>query len=469
MSEASGIPPAAGSVSARRRAPWGGFGSVRFRLTVLATAVVALTLVGASVALVASQRHSLTGNVDLTLRQRAENLSPGLRAQPRTAPLIEEGDPEDGFEQLLDADGGVVRSTTNVEGLEAVVAPVGHGADDRIGTLTGIRLSRSAFRVLAHPIVTTEGPMTLVVAKNLDDVTESVASLRSTLWLWVPIVIVLFALLVWWLTGRVLQPVEAIRSEVAEMGARELHRRVPVPERDDEIARLARTMNEMLDRVELASVQQQRFVADASHELRSPLTRLRTQLELALAHPGDRDVTDRELLAEVVSLQELLDDLLLSVRLGSDPVVRSEPVDLDDLVLEEARRLRTRGGTEVDTSEVSAARVSGDPGQLARMVRNLADNAARHAASAVRFSVREHDGVSRVTVTDDGPGIARADQERIFERFARLDEARSPDVGGAGLGLAIVRDIVERHGGSITVDSGPGLGTRFVVELPRLD
>ncbi len=449
---------------------WGGFGSVRFRLTVLATAVVALALVGGSFALVASQRHSLTANVDLTLRQRSENLAPRLRAAPQRAPLIEEGDPEDGFEQLLDARGVVVRSTANARGLRAVVPPRAPRAPDRIVTLDGIPLSTSSFRVLAQPLATTDGPMTLVVAKNLDDVRESVATLRSTLWIWVPIVIVLFAALVWWLTGRVLQPVEAIRSEVADIGATELDHRVPVPPRDDEIARLARTMNEMLDRLEGATAEQQRFVADASHELRSPLTRLRTQLELALAHPRpDGDATNRELLVDVVDLERLLDDLLFSVRLGSAPVLHREPVDLDDLVLEQARRLRTEAGIEVQTSDVGAARASGDPGELARAIRNLADNAARHASSVVRFAVREHGGVSTVTVTDDGPGIPREHHDLIFQRFARLDEARSRDEGGTGLGLAIVRDIVLRHGGSITVDSAPGLGTRFVVELPRLE
>jgi signal transduction histidine kinase len=449
---------------------WRGFGSVRFRLTVLATAVFALALVGASVALVASQRHSLTNSVDLSLSQRADNLSPGLRADPGVAPLIEPGDPEDGFEQLLDARGRIVRATDNARGLPAVVHPRTPGAGVRIGTQDVSRLSASDFRVLAQPLTTTRGPMTLVVAKNLDDVEESVSSLRSALLLWVPIVVVLLAGLLWWLTGRVLLPVEAIRAEVSAMGAKELHRRVPVSPRDDEITRLARTMNEMLDRIELATARQQQFVADASHELRSPLTRLRTRIELALAHPeGDTEATTRELLADVVDLGRLLDDLLLSVRLESEPARRHEPVDLDDLVLAEALRLRTEGGAAVDTSDVGAARVEGDPGELARMVRNLADNAARHAASMVRFGVREYDGVSAVTVTDDGPGIRREDHDRIFERFARLDESRSRDEGGTGLGLAIVHDIVERHDGTVTIDSAPGSGTRFIVELPRLE
>jgi len=437
---------------------------------VFATALVAFALVGASVALLASQRRSLIANVDLTLRQRADNLAPDLRRDPAHARLIEEGDPEDGFEQLVGDDGRVRRSTLNARDLRAVVPFRAPDAGPRFTSRSGIPLSASAYRVLAQPLATSEGVRTLVVAKNLDDVEESIASLRSALLLWVPVIVLLFAGLLWWLTGRVLQPVEAIRAEVADIGATRLHRRVPVPPRDDEIARLARTMNGMLDRVEAATEQQQRFVADASHELRSPLARLRTRLEVSLAHPdGDPQAAARELLADVVDLGRLLDDLLLSVRLDSEPVLHREPVDLDDLVLQEARRLRAEGCTTVDTSDVGAARVSGDAGELARAVRNLADNASHHAASIVRFGVREHAALSVVTVTDDGPGIPREDQSRIFERFARLDESRSRDEGGAGLGLAIVRDIVLRHGGSITVDSAPGRGTRFIVELPRLE
>lgn len=443
---------------------------MRVRLTLLATALVAVFLVTASIALVVNQRRSLTTGVDLTLEQRADNLGPPLRLDPTRAPLTEEGDPEDGFEQLLASDGAVVRATANAEGLPAVVPPRPPGSGDRVTTERGIELSRSPFRVLARPLRTADGPRTLVVAKNLDDVNESVAELRSNLLIWVPIVVVLLAILVWWLTGRVLQPVESIRAEVAELGATDLDRRVQVPPRDDEIARLARTMNEMLDRVEQASLRQERFVADASHELRSPLTRLRTQLELTMAHPpDDPDAVHRELLADVVALGRLLDDMLLSARLGSETDAERAPVDLDDLVLAEARRLRTAGTIDVDTSEVGAGRVAGDRSQLERAIRNLADNAARHAASRVRFSVRERGETTEVAVTDDGPGIAPADHGRVFERFARLDESRSRDDGGSGLGLAIVRDIVEHHGGTITLDAATGRGARFVIELPRAE
>ena len=448
----------------------GRIGSVRSRLTLLATALVAVALVGASLGLLASQRRSLTASVDLSLAQRADNLAPTIRRDPAGTPLPEAGDPEDQFIQILDRDGSVLNATANAANLDGVVAPRNVGSGERITTLGDLELSASRFRVLARPLLTAAGPLTLVVGQNLDDVAESIAGLRSALLVGVPIVVLLLAALMWWLTGRVLQPVESIRREVATLGATQLHRRVPVPPRDDELARLARTMNEMLDRVEYANQQQQRFVADASHELRSPMTRLRTQIELAISHPEvDRASTHEHLLAEVIDLSRLLDDLLLTVRLDSDPVMRHAAVDLDDIVLDEARRLRGRGRVVVETNEVGAARVSGDADQLARAIRNLADNAERHAAGMVRFSLREQSGTSVLAVADDGPGIPPQHHAEIFERFARLDEARSRDQGGTGLVLAIVRDIIERHGGTITLDSAPGLGTRFVIELPRLE
>ena len=192
----------------------------------------------------------------------------------------------------------------------------------------------------------------------------------------------LLALLVWWLTGRVLRPVEAIRREVASIEGDQLHRRVPAPDSEDEIARLASTMNEMLDRVEDATDRQRRFVADASHELRGPLTRLRSSLEVTIAHPDGVDAVAlaRDLLGDTVELQKLVDDLLFLARSESGSLdAPHEPVDLDDLVLEEARKLRERGTVEVDVSGVSAARTLGAADQLARVVRNLSSNAERHA------------------------------------------------------------------------------------------
>jgi signal transduction histidine kinase len=228
-------------------------------------------------------------------------------------------------------------------------------------------------------------------------------------------------------------------------------------------------MNAMLDRVEEANQRQRRFVADASHELRSPLTRIRSEIEVDLAHPesADADATERSVLAEAIGLQHLVDDLLHLARSddGAGELARG-PVDLDDLVLREARRMRERGRVEIDTTGVSAAQIDGDAAQLSRVVRNLAENAERHAQTRVRLAVVEQPDGAELTIADDGPGIPPEHREMVFERFTRLDGARTREAGGAGVGLAIVRDIVERHHGTVTVDDEPGGGARFTVHLP---
>jgi signal transduction histidine kinase len=263
--------------------------------------------------------------------------------------------------------------------------------------------------------------------------------------------------------------VEAIRAEVAAISGSELDRRVPIPPGEDEITSLAATMNEMLDRLERAAERQQRFVADASHELRSPLTRIRSELEVDLADPAgaDLEATHRSVLEEAAALELLVDDLLHLARSDAGHQhLQLAAVDLDDLVLREASRLRTETPLTVDTSAVSAAQVQGDRAQLGRVIRNLGDNAARHARSAISVTLGERDGEAVLTISDDGPGIAPTEAPRIFERFTRTDEARSRGVGGTGLGLAIVKDIVERHHGRVTLEDGGGTGACFVVRLP---
>jgi signal transduction histidine kinase len=448
------------------------FGSVRSRLTLLATAVVAAVLVISGIGLVGVQRSLLTRGIDEALRQRTDNLQPDVARASSGTELPAEGDREDSFVQLVDDRGAVVAASANVRGMAAATPPLPPGAEPRFRAVEGLALSAHRFRVLASPVRSRSGGQTLVVAKNLDDVNESVRILSASLTLAIPVVVALLAVLVWWLTGRVLRPVESIRSEVASIQGTELHRRVPVPGSYDEISRLARTMNAMLDRVEHAIERQRRFVADASHELRSPLTRIRADLEVGIAYPHtlDPETVYRGLLADTIGLQQLVDDLLLHARLESGSTGWPKaPVDLDDLLLVEARRLRERGLVRVDTSAVSAARVLGDPKQLDRAIRNLTSNAERHAATTVTLELQEHAEHSVLVVADDGPGIPAEHHATVFQRFARLDGARSRDAGGAGLGLAIVHDIVARHGGTIVIASSDGQGARFVVTLPRTD
>lgn len=285
----------------------------------------------------------------------------------------------------------------------------------------------------------------------------------------IPAVLLIVGLMTWWLTGRAMRPVENMRREVEEISASSLDRRVPDPGGRDEIAGLARTMNSMLERLDAAQVAQRRFVSDASHELRSPLAVVRQNAEVALAYPGA--LSEAELasltLAEVQRMQRLVESLLLLTR--SDELrlqVASTQLDLDDIVFAEAHRLRGLTKLTVDTSGVMAARVTGSAALLDQVVRNLADNAARHAKTLVTFALTETKGAVVLTVDDDGHGIAPAHRDQVFVRFARLDEARARDNGGSGLGLAIVKEIVTAHGGTVQVVDSPFGGARFEVVLP---
>jgi signal transduction histidine kinase len=285
-----------------------------------------------------------------------------------------------------------------------------------------------------------------------------------------PLLLAVVAVTTWIVVGRALAPVEAIRTEVDAISAAALHRRVPDPPADDEIGRLARTMNRMLARLEQAQARQRRLVSDASHELRSPVAAIRQHAEVALAHPGRTTAGElaETVLAEDLRLQRLAEDLLLLTRADEQSLaLRRRPVDLDDLVFDEARRLRGAGGLRIDTTAVSAGRVDGDAAALRRMVRNLADNAARHAGGHLAFSVTERDGTVLLAVDDDGPGIPVADRERVFERFVRLDGARSRDDGGSGLGLAIVAELAAVHGGTVAIASSSLGGARVEVTLPH--
>jgi signal transduction histidine kinase len=272
----------------------------------------------------------------------------------------------------------------------------------------------------------------------------------------------------WTLAGRALRPVEAIRREVEAIGAEDLHRRVPEPPTGDEIERLARTMNTMLTRLDDSAERQRQFVADASHELRSPLAGIRAQLEVSLAYPdrGDRHAIDEEMLSDAVRLQRLVDDLLLLSRLeaSNSGQPARQPVDLDAIVFREIRRLQARSAIRTDARHVSGAQVVGDPDELTSVVRNLLENAARHAESEITVALHEDDHDAVLSITDDGPGIPSESFDQIFERFARLDEGRQRDAGGSGLGLAIVHSIVSAHGGRIEVRNVPG--ARFTVTLP---
>jgi signal transduction histidine kinase len=318
-----------------------------------------------------------------------------------------------------------------------------------------------------------EGDRFLFTALSLDQALGTIAGLRTALWIGIPVLVALIGLLAWLLVGRALRPVERIRAEVDDISHGTLHRRVVVPATDDELARLAGTMNDMLDRLDDAASRQRRFVSDAAHELRSPLACIRTTVEVAVADPSPArwDGVAGTLVDESDRLGQLIDDLLALALLdeGSASADNAE-VDLDDLVRTEVQRQRA-AGRAVELGSVTPAKVRGDMRMLERAIRNLIDNAVRHARSRVQVGVevRDDGGTTAVlSVDDDGPGIPNGDRERVFERFARLDEGRARDAGGSGLGLAVVRAVAERHRGTAVAGTGLLGGAHLEVRLPSV-
>ena len=282
-----------------------------------------------------------------------------------------------------------------------------------------------------------------------------------------PAAVLLVAAVAWVTAGRALRPVERMRAELARITAADPSGRVPQPRTRDEIGRLAVTMNATLDRLADAIDRQRRFVADAAHELRSPLAGLRSTVEVALEHGEAADLNAVKSTTE--RLQHLTDDLLLLARLERTPPGNGEPVDVSEVAQELVAERRYRQPPDERFAVVTdgPAPITGRERELSRMLRNLLDNASRYARERVVVLVsRPEPGLVRVEVRDDGPGIPQADRERVFERFARIDEARDRGHGGAGLGLAIARDIAVRHGGRLyAADSADG--ARFVAELPQ--
>jgi len=419
---------------------------------------VASALVAASMLLISRQRAGLVDQLDESLSAEAERIADA--AESGAVPSL---DDDDRIVVVVSRAGDVVVSSSGDDGDDISALVLAASGRDRELVLDD-EMHRIASETYDAP---GGGDGVVVVAASLEDLDESVAELTSSLTWIVPLAVVALLAVVWVIVGRTLRPVEQMRAQVATIGMTALDRRIPEPQSGDEIARLAVTMNEMLTRLEHSVRQQQRFVADASHELRTPLTRMRAELEVDEQHPERADVaaTRRSQLEEISGLHRMIEDLLVLARsdAGANDQ-RVEPVDLDDIVLEEMRA-STGSTVIVDKRRVSAAQITGDRDELRRVVRNLLDNARRHATTTVTVELTENTGRASLIVVDDGPGIPPERRAEVFERFARLDEARQGG-GRAGLGLAIVADIVTRHGGAVTIDDAPNGGARFVVTLP---
>ncbi|MFF4101085.1 sensor histidine kinase [Streptomyces sp. NPDC001903] len=419
-----------------------------------------------------------TGRTELAARKAAAQLD-GHAAPGGRLPA-----PESGVDLVLvrDAQGRTVASTGDLGDAPDLggLRPPGPGAPGASG-----EDSRSAVLPPARPgaerraVVAVEAPggyevYAVTVLGDVDDATRAIA---LGLLAGAPPLIGFAAALAWWVTGHALRPVTAIRTELAAVTASELDRRVPDPGGADEIARLARTVNDTLDRLERSDARQRQFTADASHELRNPLAAVRSRLEVALAQGNPDRESVAAALADTERLQRIAADLLLLARLDGGPVPRTEPVDLALLAAEDlARRPGPRVPLRLDAQAPVPA--AGDPARLERALANLVDNALRHARTGVVVRAatesappadgRAGGGWAVLEVEDDGPGIPAADRDRVFERFVRLDPDRGRAGGGTGLGLAIVREIARAHGGEARAlpSRGGGSGIRLVLRVP---
>lgn len=436
---------------------------IRFRVTVVATTAALAAATVASVLFLMSLHRSLEAGLVSTARQEISAIKAQLAdgASPQQVVITGGGDV---VIQLLDANGSVVASDHKLTTKRPLRRTPGIANDLRVPG------QDDDFTVVAKRIDSAGGVGMVIVGRANEQADRATGVTAALLLVTVPCAVFLLGFIVWMSIGGALRPVEAMRREADAITSAHLGRRLAVPPGHDEIPRLAATLNEMLDRIDRSHRLQRQFVSDASHELRSPLSAIRQSAQVARSYPEhvSKERLADDVLAESHRLENLVSALLLLARLDdSSAPSDDEVVDVDDLVLDEVHRIRSRSGTvQVDVSQVSAGQVHGSAILLAPVVRNLVDNAVRHARSRVCVSLHERDHRVELYVDDDGTGIAEEDRERVFERFVRLDEARNRDVGGSGLGLAIVRTIVEVLGGAVDVGTAPIGGARFSVVLP---
>ena len=448
--------------------------SIRARLTLFFVISIAVVLAFTGVALVNLVHRSLVTSAT----NQIEDAIAQTQARFSTSTLSHSA------EVTLPMHGDVVIQVTNTSGTEVwaassaiVGAPVlARGSMDATAksgfALTIVHSSRTAGTEpqisdgQVQSISTSRGPGLIFGYVYGTPISHSVGVLLVSVAISFPLLLLLSGGLIWLGIGLALAPVESIRRRVERIAARDLSERVPVTGGDDEIARMARTVNAMLDRLEAASKFQQEFVSNASHELRSPLTTLLATVERAQSEQQSVNWTEvtETIMREGRRLDGLIEDLFWLARHDENQVEAvSVDVDLDDLLFEEALRVRAMSELSVDTSTVQPTRVTGDPPMLKRMIRNVVDNAARYATHELRFDSHYDGAFGVVTVADDGEGIDVAQSTRFFQRFVRADSARSRRSGGTGLGLSIVTDIVTRHGGEarfVEVPSGSKIELR---------
>ncbi len=444
--------------------------SLRARITIVATTLFAFAVITGAVLLLVLQRTSLIRSLDSQAIKTGQAVASTRVTGIKPTNIVAAA----GLQiQVLDKTGAVAAASGTADRVKPLLTPDELAAAKR-GQAIDIPAERGntnqELRVLAVPA----GEETVLVASGLTGVEDSIRILRDAALIGCPVVVLAMGMATYFIVGRALRPVAALRKGAQEITAADLaDQRLPVPDAHDEIYRLAVTLNAMLDRIDAATKRQRTFVGDAAHELRSPLASLRLQLEVAQRVGPARDWPGMldEVLSDVDRLDQLVEDLLALARSDEAGGVlrRREPVALDQLVTEVAEDyLDARVPVRSSTDAVS---VDGDPEALRRVVVNLLDNAVRYARSEVTVDIAVNgNGTAELVIRDDGPGIPEDERERVFDRFYRTHESRSRDTGGTGLGLPIVRDVIRAHGGTVSLaDNHPGLRATVILPVARSD
>jgi len=458
---------------------------IRLRVTAAFAIAMAVVLAVTGWFLYARLDSQLSLALDRALRLRAQDLDALVRepgeslAAARSARFVEHGE---SYAQLLDARGRVLDATPPLGSTSLLSASELRAAlsstSARQSRRRNLFADRSSVpgldepsRLLATPVVRGGERLVLVVGATREDGNETLASFRQLLLIVGPIALALASLAGYALAGLSLRPVESMRRRAAAISAETPGGRLPVPQTGDEIERLAETLNAMLARLETALERERDFVADAGHELRTPLALLRTELELALRHAESaKELREamRSSSVEVDRLAQLADDLLLIARSDRGQLpLRLETLEASELLTSIASRFEWRAqeaGRPLHAAPATGFQVWGDRIRLEQALGNLVDNALRHGGGEVWLSARQANGLVELHVTDEGSGFPGAFLGQAFERFARSDQARTR--GGSGLGLSIVRVIAEAHGGSAHVANDGRGGADVWVALP---
>ena len=455
------------------------FDSVRTRLTLWYAAVLALSLIAFALLAYYAAAAIFHQRQDESLRSTAQTVASAYieefeeqqhsLAKAGEVVLVELTFPNH-YVEVIDNTGRPIASSRNLAGQVITIPPDILKHNSAVVTVDGLRAA-------VVPLTSDQNLGFAVVAEPLSVIEDGLHQLRRDFFAGVPVVLLLASLGGYFLARKSLAPIASMNSQTQRISAENLSQRLDVNNSRDELGRLATTINDLLTRLESAFNEQQRFIADASHELRTPLAVLRGETEVALAKQRSAEEYQESLSLiqeEAERLSRIVEDLFILARqpIDAPATLIKERVSLNDAVKDCARAaqvLATRKGVQLKTENNSTPiSLNGDKELITRMLLNLLDNAVKYtpAGGEISLALTRQNGNAEITVRDTGIGIPEVDRQRIFDRFYRVDKARSRALGGAGLGLSIVRWIVEVHGGEIRIDSTPGRGSTFTVDLP---